>query len=658
MSQAQEQKYEMSEYQKFIHQSRYARWDDKKNRRETWEETVDRYCSFWAEKYPDVFPKKKVYDGIQQMKFMPSMRALMTAGPALDRDNMAGYNCSFIIVDNLRAFDEIAYILMCGTGVGFSVERQHISNLPVIPDEFHNTDTVITVADSKIGWASAYRELISLLSAGLVPKWDVSRVRAAGERLKTFGGRASGPQPLIDLFRFTIDVFKKAAGRKLNSLECHDIVCKIADIVVVGGVRRSALISLSNLSDERLRNAKTGQWWETEGQRQLANNSAAYSEKPDIGIFMQEWLALYESKSGERGIFNRVSANKKAQENGRREWVDQVFGTNPCGEIILRSCGLCNLTEVVVRSTDTLQDLIDKVELATITGTFQSTLTNFRYVRKVWQKNAEEERLLGVSMTGIMDHPILSGKNSNTAYAEMTGDPTWKDFLGDYKLDKLEDVLDFLKKHAIKVNKKWADKLGIQQSVAITTVKPSGTVSQLVVCASGIHTQYAQYYIRTVRNDRKDPLTKLMIECGIPYEPAIGKEESVVVFSFPLSAPENSVYRLDINAIEQLEHYLIYQKHWCEHNPSITVYVKEHEWFDVGAWVYKNFDLIGGVSFLPFSDHVYQQAPYQEIDKATYDKLVAELPKVDWSRLPEFEKYDETTGSQELACVSGVCELP
>jgi ribonucleoside-triphosphate reductase len=563
----------------------------------------------------------------------------MTAGPALARDEMAGFNCSYIPINHPRAFDEVLYILMCGTGVGFSVERDEVSQLPQVPEDLHDTDTTIVVSDSKIGWASALRELVSLLYGGKVPRWDLSRLRAAGERLKTFGGRASGPEPLDTLLRFMVQIFRNAVGRRLNPLEVHDIVCKIADAVVVGGVRRSALISLSNLTDERLRSAKSGAWWETNGQRALANNSVAYTEKPDVGIFLKEWHALYDSKSGERGIFNRPGSQRKAASNGRRE-SDHRFGTNPCGEIILRPAGLCNLSEAVVRPTDSLAELRRKVETATIIGTFQSTLTNFRYVRPIWKKNAEEERLLGVSITGIMDHKVLSG-------AEGADHP-------DYY--QLRNWLEELKAHAIHINTEWADRLAINQSVAITTVKPSGTVSQLVDSASGIHPRHSPFYIRTVRADKKDPLALFMREKGFPVEDDITKPDHTDVFAFPIASPDTSVVRQDRSAIEQLDHYLLYAKHWCEHNPSITVYVREHEWLDVQAWVYRHFDEIGGVSFLPFDTGNYRQAPYQDIDEATFMACLRQMPQgVDWTELKE--GVDNTTGMQELACFAGVCEI-
>lgn len=622
-----------TQLQQYIHLSRYARWLEDEKRRETWEETVDRYASFFKGRFPDSFPQQRIADAIKHLDVMPSMRALMTAGPALDKDEVAGFNCSFVTVDHVRSFDEILYILMCGTGVGFSVERQHIANLPAISETMHPCDATIVVPDSKVGWASSFRQLLSLLYNGQIPTWDVSKIRPAGAKLKTFGGRASGPRPLEDLFAFTVEMFTKAAGRKLNSVECHDLVCKIADIVVVGGVRRSALISLSNLSDDRMRVAKSGQWWIENGHRALANNSAAYTEKPDMELFMEEWMALVKSKSGERGIFNRVAAKKKVLESGRRN-PNFDFGTNPCGEIILRPNGFCNLTEVVVRAGDTLDQLMDKVEIATIMGTFQSTLTNYRYIRSIWKKNAEEERLLGVSLTGIMDHEILNKANQATA-----------------------DWLSLLRAHAVKVNAEWAEKLGIPASAAITTVKPSGTVSQLVDSASGIHPRYSNYYIRTVRADKKDPLAKFMRAAGFYVEDCVMKPDSTDIFSFPVKAPAHATFRNDLTAIQQLEHYLVVKNNWCEHNPSITVYVRDNEWLAVGDWVYNHFDDIGGVSFLPHTDHVYRQAPYTECTKETYEALAENMPNVSWDGLRDIEKEDATTGNKELSCTAGVCEL-
>jgi ribonucleoside-triphosphate reductase (thioredoxin) len=621
----------LSDYQLYIHQSRYARYRDDLGRRETWDETVKRYCDFLDLQHGKDFPYQDVYDGIYEMHVMPSMRALMTAGEALERDNVAGYNCSYLPIDHPRAFDECMYILLCGTGVGFSVERQFIQSLPEVPESIHKSDTKIVVADSKIGWASAFRELISLLYAGKYPSWDLSRIRPAGARLKVFGGRASGPAPLDELFHFTCALFGRAMGRRLNSVEVHDLVCKIADVVVVGGVRRSALISLSNLTDERMQRAKMGQWWETDPQRALANNSVAYTEMPDMGIFMREWQALYESKSGERGIFNRVAAKRAAEATGRRK-ADRDFGTNPCGEIILRPYGLCNLSEVVVRADDTVASLREKVRLATIIGTFQSTLTDFRYLRPVWKHNAEEERLLGVSQTGIMDNPALLYNNGN-----------------------LETMLEELKQHAITTNKTLADGLGIAQSVSITTVKPSGTVSQLVDSASGIHPRYSSYYLRTVRADKKDPLAQFLRTEGVPVEDDVTKPGTTDVFTFPVESPGGSLTRHQVSALDQLEHYKIFKKHWCEHNPSITVYVRENEWLDVGAWVYKNFNEIGGVSFLPFSDHIYKQAPYTEITEKDYDEFCEQMPMINWNQFKE--ATDFTTASQEMACIGGTCEV-
>ena len=623
---------QLTDYQRFIHASRYARWLPEEYRRETWKETVDRYTGFFTNRFPDIFPTEDVNKAIHNLDVMPSMRCLMAAGPALERDEVAGYNCSFVAIDSPKAFDEVMYVLMCGTGVGFSVERQFINNLPNITEEFHETDTTIRVKDSRIGWASAYRELISLLYSGRLPKWDTSGIRPAGARLKTFGGRASGPKPLEDLFAFTVHTFKKAAGRKLNSLECHDLVCKVADIVIVGGVRRSALISLSNLTDDRMRNAKNGEWWRTDVQRSLANNSVAYTEKPDVGIFLKEWGTLYDSKSGERGLFNRVAATKKASSNGRRDVEGFDYGTNPCGEIILRSKGLCNLSEIVIRENDTLISLKEKVRIATIVGTFQSTLTNFRYLRSEWKKNQEEERLLGVSMTGIMDHPVLSQPNEETI--------NWLTELRDY---------------AIKTNKEWAERLGIPVSAAITTVKPSGTVSQLVGCSSGIHPAYSEYYIRTVRMDNKDPLTLFFKSQGIPNEPDVTKPNDITIFSFPQEGSKSGVTRNETNAIDQLKLYSVYQKHWTEHNPSITVYYKDDEFLNIGAWIYNNFSDVSGISLLPHTDHVYEQAPYQEITKEKYDTFVSSFPLIDWGNLKEEE--DTTTGTQELSCSAGACEI-
>ena len=635
------QNYLPTDYQNFIALSRYARWKDDEQRRENWSETVDRYFDYMSNHLSNNYNynitkalKEKLTDQIMSLGIMPSMRALMTSGPALDRCHVGGYNCSYIPVDSPRSFDECMYILMCGTGVGFSVERENVDKLPIVNEHFEESTTIIKVDDSRQGWAKALRELIAMLYVGQIPQWDVSQVRPAGARLKTFGGRASGPAPLIELFQFCIQKFTGAKGRRLYPIECHDIMCKVGEVVVVGGVRRSALISLSNLGDDQMRHAKSGQWWENEGQRALANNSVAFKGKPEMGTFMREWTSLYESKSGERGIFNRQAAKVKALENNRRD-ANYYFGCNPCSEIILRPYQFCNLTEVVARVTDTMDTLKEKVRMATILGTFQSTLTNFKYLRKVWKDNTEEERLLGVSLTGILDCPVL-----NNVYYE------------------LESVLEQLRHVAVETNKKMAKDLGIPQSAAITCIKPSGTVSQLVDSASGIHARHNDYYIRTVRGDNKDPLTQFMKDSGIPSEPCVMKPESTTVFSFPMKSPLGAMTRTEMTAIQQLEFWLLYQRHWCEHKPSVTISVKEDEWMDVGAWVYKNFDEVSGISFLPFSDHTYAQAPYQDVEREEYLELKQIMPKsIDWSKLADYEKEDTTSGGRELACTADACEM-
>lgn len=623
-----------TDYRNFVYTSRYSRWLESENRREAWPETVDRYISnVVTPKLLDNDLVEEVKQAILSCGIMPSMRAMMTAGAAFNRDNVCGYNCSYLHVDDPKAFDEAMYILLCGTGVGFSVERQFIKKLPEVPEKLYTSETTIVVKDSKEGWAKAFRQLLALLWSGEIPKWDVSQVRPAGARLKTFGGRASGPAPLVDLFNFTVATFKSAEGRQLNSIECHDLMCKIGEIVVVGGVRRSAMISLSNLSDDRMRHAKTGN---IPPHRFLANNSVAYTEKPDSISFLREWTALAESGSGERGIFNRQAAKKQVLASGRRS--DKFdFGVNPCAEIILRSHQMCNLTEVVVRYGDTLEELKAKVRLATILGTVQATYTKFPYLRKSWETTTKEERLLGVSLTGIMDHDILNGRNGK---------------------EELVNWLKELKEEAIRVNKEFSDKLGIEQSVAITTVKPSGTVSQLVDSASGIHQRYAQYYIRTVRGDNKDPVTQFMKDSGIPSEPCVYKGDTTTVFSFPVKAPDGSLFTKDMSAIQQLENWLIYKKYWCEHNPSITIQVNKDEWVEVGSWVYSNFDEICGLAFLSYDDHVYQQAPYQEITEDQYNEFLSKMPKsIDWSALQSYEKEDNTKSSSTFACTGSVCEI-
>jgi ribonucleoside-triphosphate reductase (thioredoxin) len=628
-------------YRNFIHISRYARWIESENRRETWVETVDRYMSFMKNHLVTNYNYKEddktfeeVRNAVIDHKIMPSMRALMTAGPALDRDHIAAYNCSFIAVDSPRAFDEAMYILMNGTGVGFSVEQKYINALPVVAEELYKTDTVIVVDDSKLGWAKSYKELIALLYQGQIPKWDLTKVRPAGARLKTFGGRASGPDPLEALFRFTIDIFRNAAGRRIKSIEAHDLMCKIGEVVVVGGVRRSALISLSNLDDFEMAKAKSGQWWEDNGQRALANNSAVYNIKPNTAQFLREWRNLYESKSGERGIYNMESVRKHIDKFDRRD-SSKVMGTNPCGEILLRPNEFCNLTEVVIEADDKVEDLSEKIRLATILGTWQSTLTNFKYIRKTWKDNCEEERLLGVSLTGIYGNKITSTNNKD-----------------------LPGILDAFRDESVLTNSKEAKKLGINPSASITCVKPSGTVSQLTGVSSGIHPWYSEYYLRSVRGDNKDPLTSFLKDAGIPSEPDVMKPDDTTVFYFPIKAPKNAVLTKDLSAIDHLEMWKTYRNHWTEHNPSVTINVHEDEWLKVGSWVYDNFDSVGGVSFLPASEHTYKQAPYQEITKEEYDKAVKEMPTtIDWSVLSLYETVDTTTGSQELSCTAGVCEI-
>ena len=642
-----------TDYQTFIATSRYARWLEDEGRRETWSETVDRYITNVVGKYATALVQQELRDAILNLEVMPSMRSLMTAGAAAAKDNTSMYNCSYLAVDRPIAFDEAMYILLNGTGVGFSVERDYVSKLPEIPNDLFPSDTVVSIKDSKAGWAKGLRQVLALLWAGEIPRWDVSKVRPAGARLKTFGGRASGPAPLVDLFNFAVATFKTASGRRLSSIECHDIMCKIGEVVVVGGVRRSALISLSNLSDDRMRHAKSGAWWTNEPQRALANNSVGYTEKPDMNSFMREWLALVESQSGERGIFNREAARKQAAKNGRRE-DNEHFGTNPCSEIILRSAGVCNLSECVVRATDDIKDLERKVRLATILGTIQCTYTHFPYLSKRWTDNANKERLLGVSLTGIMDNPLMTNANAG-----------------------LKQVLTHLKQVAIDTNKEWAAKIGVAQSAAITCVKPSGTVSQLCNSSSGLHPRHSPYYIRTVRGDNKDPLTQFLIDQGIPNEPSAMQPDSTTVFSFPTKSPTAAVCTSDVPAIEQLKTWLMYQRHFCEHKPSVTINVKSVEWMAVGAFVFEHFDEMSGVSFLPFDEHTYQQAPYQTCDKTeikyvvdadgqvtdkilthSYESMMELMPEsIDWTKLSAYEKEDNTSGSQTLACSGDVCEM-
>lgn len=624
-------------YQEFIHRSRYARWNAKEGRRETWEETVHRlvkYYMFLGNKDQVLTAEQgqELFDAIYNLEVMPSMRAMMTAGPALDRCHVGAYNCAYLTIDSLRSFDEAMYILMCGTGVGFSVENKYVEQLPKVSEAFEETNTTIIVEDSKEGWAKSFRELVTLLVAGQIPKWDVSKVRAAGERLKTFGGRASGPAPLVDLFEFSVKLFRNAAGRRLTSVECHDLMCKIGDIVVVGGVRRSAMISLFDCTDDRMTKAKYGAWWEANGIRRLANNSAVYNNRrPDMSFFMEKWKELHDSHSGEPGIFSRYACQNVAGRNGRRD-PEYDFGTNPCSEIILRPFQFCNLTEVVVRSTDGFDDLARKVRYATILGTIQSTFTDFKYLRKKWKQNCEEERLLGVSLTGIADN------------LKLLSDP---------------ETLSSLREIAVETNKIWAERLGINQSTAVTCVKPSGTVSQLVSSASGLHRRHSQYYLRTVRADNKDPLTQFLKDEGVYFEPDVMAPETTSVFYFPVESPEGAATRESETAMEALDLWMKLQDNWCEHKPSATITVRDHEWMDVGAWVFKNFDKVSGISFLPYDGGTYKQAPYQEMDKESFFKWIEEHPQpvINWERLAEYEKEDNTTGSQEYACVGNQCDL-
>lgn len=649
----------MSEYlptafQQYIAASKYARWLPKENRRERWEETVNRYMmNVVQDKIRTLANAESLYEEICQailnLEVMPSMRAMMTAGPALDRDHMAAYNCSFIAVDNPRAFDEALYILTCGTGLGFSCESKYVNKMPEVAEEFHDTDSTIVVSDSRIGWASSYRELVQLLYGGKVPKIDVTKVRPKGERLVTFGGRASGPEPLVDLFNYTIRVFRGAAGRKLSDIEVHGIMCKIGEIVVAGGVRRSALISLSDLNSDRMRHAKSGNWLVSNPEFTLANNSAVYDSKPSTGEMLEEWQALYRSKSGERGIYNRQGIRTKTDRIGRRD-SSLIAGTNPCGEIALRSAGLCNLTEIVVRPNDDLESLRRKARIATILGTIQSTFTDFRYVRSIWKRNAEEERLLGVSLTGIYDNALLSGRLSVRLGEGLHGPEGVQ--------GSLAQTLEELKEYCGQVNREFAEKLGINPSVAISTVKPSGTVSQLVNSAPGIHPRHSQYYIRSVRQDNKDPLTQFLKDQGVTWEPCVIRPDSTTVFFFPVASEGEVTTRDMVDPISHLELWKVYNEHWAEHQVSITVSVKEDEWMRVGAWVYDNFDELSGVSFLPYADHTYAQAPFEAVSKEKYEELLAKTPAtLDWSQLKNYELEDATTSARELACTAGACEV-
>jgi ribonucleoside-diphosphate reductase alpha chain len=654
-------------YENFIALSRYARWVEKDNRRETWKETVDRYFNFMLNNLnknfnyvPDEILVSNLKDAVYNRNVMPSMRALMTSGSALERDNVAGYNCAFLPVDSPRSFDETMYVLMCGTGVGFSVEYKYINQLPPVPLEFEKTNDVIIVEDSKQGWATAYRTLLENLWDGKIPSIDVTNVRPAGARLKTMGGRSSGPQPLVNLFDFTISKFKSAAGRALKPIEAHDIMCKIGEVVVVGGVRRSAMISLSNINDIEMAHAKAGNWWESNTQRALSNNSVAYSRKPDMEQFIAEWKSLYDSKSGERGIYNVAAAQAQAAKYGRDPNIH--YGTNPCSEIILRPYQFCNLSEVVIRENDDEESVTHKVKLATILGTWQSTLTNFDYIRDIWRENTEEERLLGVSLTGQFGNKLFAGKARGAGSFELTeggGLVYDEDIIKKDNMLRLEHILQRMRTKARETNAIEAKNIGITPSASITCVKPSGTVSQLVGVSSGMHPWHSPYYIRTVRGSKGDPISTFLKEVGIPVEDDVMKPNDTYVFSFPVKAPQGAIVRNDLTAIDHLNTWLVYQRAWCEHKPSITVSVKEEEWMEVGAWVYKHFDEVSGISFLPHSDHSYKQAPYQEVTKEDYEELLAKMPKnIRWEDLSFYETEDGTSTNATLACSSdGNCEL-
>lgn len=627
--------------QEFVYIRTYSRWVQEFSRRETWEETVDRYINFITAERGGKIPSKvlrKMKEYILELKVMPSMRALWTAGEAARTDNTCTYNCAFQAVDSIHAFSECLYILMCGTGYGFSVEEKYINKLPVVPILSSKGAGTVFIEDSKKGWADSVRVLMESLYRGEDIDFDYSGLRKKGDRLMTMGGRASGPEPLITLHNYIREVFANAQGRKLMDIECHDIMCQIAEIVVVGGVRRSSEISLSDLFSKNMRNAKVGSF---PLRRFMANNSAVYEKKPSAVEFLNEWASLASSGSGERGIFNLEAVRNTAPE--RRE-AELIAGTNPCGEIALRSMEFCNLSEVIVRAEDDLDDLMQKVECATWIGAIQSTFTYFPYLRKKWRQNCEQERLLGVSLTGQMDNPALMTK----------------------------DNLIALRKKAIKVAKTASKHLDINLSAAITTGKPSGTVSQLVDCASGCHVRYSPYGIRRYRISSTDPLFRMLKDQGVPMSPEVGQRNiengkevkgwsedkvSTWVIDFPYKSPKGVLTRNDVSAIQQLEHYKTVQEHWCEHNQSCTIYVKDDEWFEVGNWVYKNFEYINGVSFLPYDGGNYELAPYEEIDEKTYYKLLESFPKIDYSKLGKYETEDNTEGSKSYACVGDKCEL-
>lgn len=624
----------LTPFQSFIFISRYSRWLPSHNRRESWDECVDRWWNYFTDKVPTLAERPDVKEAILNLEVLPSMRSLMTAGIALDHDNTCLYNCSYLPIESVDSFAELFVILMNGTGTGYSVERQYTDKLPTVANKIvKNFDKVIVVEDSKEGWGNALKTLFNDLYSGKHPKWDLSKVRPSGARLKTFGGRASGPAPLDNLFKFLVKVFYNAQGRKLSALECHDTCCAIANAVIVGGVRRSAMISLSDLGDREIAMCKSGAWWEQAGFRSYANNSAVYRGKPPMGQFLEEWTSLYNSHSGERGMINRRALQEQAVKWGREKNCE--YGTNPCAEIILKPFEFCNLSTVVVRTDDTAASLKKKVELATIIGTVQSTFVKFPYLRPEWKKNCEEERLLGVSMTGIFDNKLTSG---------LEGKP------------KLVRLLENLRDHATATNLKWAEKLGINPSKSITCVKPEGTTSCLVDSASGLHPRYADYYFRRIRLDKKDPLYNLMKDQGVPCEDDVINPTSTAVFTFAMKAPRGTVTTEDLRALDHLDLWKTYQEHYCHHKPSVTVNYKDSEFLEVGNWLWENFDMATGIAFLPGGDnHTYAQAPFEQIDSATY--AAHPKVKVNFNDLMKYESEDNTEVGKEFACSAGGCQI-
>jgi len=630
-------KYFRNPLSEFVYYRSYAKWIEEEGRRETWIETIDRYMDFMKGKLGKMLKEseyEEVREAILKQEAMPSMRLLQFAGPAAEKTNVCAYNCSFVAPSRFEDFGEIIYISMCGTGVGFSVESKNIQSLPQIKNQTGKKLPTFVVPDTKEGWADAFVLGMKTWFSGSDIDFDFSLLRPAGARLKIMGGKSSGPKPLIDLLGFTRERILRRQGRHLRNIDAHDIICKIGECVVSGGVRRSALISLSDLDDQDMRDAKNGQFWINEGQRMLSNNSAVYNVKPTETEFLKEWISLMESGSGERGIFNRESLYKTLPKRRLEKSANFIgeMGTNPCGEIILRSRQFCNLSEVVARAEDTEEDLLRKIRVATILGTYQSTLTKFGYLSKEWKENCEEERLLGVSVTGQWDS----------------------------KLSRDPKMLAKLRLEAIRVNKIYAKRFGISESTCITAVKPSGTVSQTVDCASGMHPRHAPYYIRRVRISATDSLFKMMKDQGVPYHPEVGQnhdDANTFVLEFPMKAPDDAICKDDISALDQLEHWKVVKVNYTEHNPSVTISVGENEWIQVAHWLYQNWDIVGGLSFLPRSNHVYQLAPYEAIDEKTYKELTSKMPDFDFSKIVTYELRDETEVKKELACVSGVCDI-